>query len=134
MADIGFIKESYLCIIMQDIYKCVYVDTTLRYRSKIELKRELGSDEVDVCEDLDSLSDFLRSEATTLELTVGSIELQNTKSHPLKIFNTLQNSVSHTSNDSNVNDEEKYKGILGCTNLNKLMECEKYLGITVEFM
>ena len=131
MADIGFTRESYSCIIMQDVYERMDVDTTLRYRSKIELKRELGGDEVDVCEDLGSLSDFLRSEATTLELTVGSIELQCTKSYLAKKFNALQNSANYTSNGRDVNNEEKYKCILmGCTNLHKLIDCEKYLIMT----
>ena len=126
MADIGFTKGSYSCIIMQDVHERMDVDTTLRYPGKVELKRELGSADVGVSEDLVSLSDLLRSGATTLELTVGSIELQYTKSYLPKKFNALQNSASYTSNGNNGKDEEKYKCTLGCTNLHKLVECEKY--------
>ena len=65
MTDLGFNKENYSCIIMQDVYERLDRNTALRFRSKIELIKELGQD---VVEDLDSLSSFIRSEATTLEL------------------------------------------------------------------
>ena len=127
IADIGFTKGSYLCIIMQDVYERMDVDTTLRYRGKIELKRELGSVDFGVSEDLDSLSDFFTFGSNNLETNSRVyIELQYTKSYLPKKFNALQNSANYTSNGNNGKDEEKYKCTLGCTNLHKLIECEKY--------
>ena len=54
---------------MQDVYEHLDPDTTLRYCSRIELKRELI---ILVTEDLGSVAAFIRSEATTLELSVSS--------------------------------------------------------------
>ena len=64
----GLHKENYSCIIMQDTYKRLDKNTALRYSSRIELKRELGNDAE---EDLKTLSNYLPSEATTLELSIG---------------------------------------------------------------
>ena len=69
MADLGLASDNYSCIIMQDVYEHLEQDTALRYRSRIQLKRELG---ILVTEDLDSLAGFIRSEATTLELSASS--------------------------------------------------------------
>ena len=70
MADLGLASDNYSCVIMQDVYECLDQDTALtRYHSRIELKRELG---ILVTEDLDSLAAFIRSEATTLELSASS--------------------------------------------------------------
>ena len=42
MSDIGIRKENYSCIIIQDIYERLGHDITMRYRSKIQLIRELN--------------------------------------------------------------------------------------------
>ena len=61
--------------------------------------REMGRN---YSEDLDTLSDFLRSEATTLELTVGQTEIQNAPSSARKVFNAVQNPGSPVEdNESN---------------------------------
>ena len=130
MADIGFSKETYSCIIMQDIYDRMDIQTTLRYRGKIELMREMGRD---YSEDLETLSDFLRSEATTLELTVGQTDLQNTPSSSRKIFNAVQNPVlTNEENESNKSVDGRRTCSLGCSISHKLIECEVYLGMSVD--
>ena len=130
MADIGFSKETYSCIIMQDIYDRMDIQTTLRYRGKIELMREMGRN---YSEDLDTLSDFLRSEATTLELTVGQTEIQNAPSSARKVFNAVQNPGSPVEdNESNKSVDGRRPCSLGCSISHKLIECEVYLGMPVD--
>ena len=68
MTDLGYSKENYTCIIIQDVFDRLDCGTALRYRNKIDIQRSLGSS---VEEDLDSICLFLRSEATTLEMTIG---------------------------------------------------------------
>ena len=77
MTDMNFSKENYTCIVLQNIYEKLDRDRALRYRTKIELKKELGNDAE---ENLESLSAFLRSQAETLELTVGDSLSLNVKS------------------------------------------------------
>ena len=91
MRDLGISKENYSCIILQDIFERLDSDTSLRYRSKIELKRELllesSSGNANIIEtDLDSLCKFIRSEATTLELSSAN----NSPPDHLKAVNVLQ--------------------------------------------
>ena len=64
MDDLGIQKESYSCIILQDVYERLDHDRVMRYRCKVELKRELlllgkledGKKSLICEEDLDSLS------------------------------------------------------------------------------
>ena len=101
MADLGLASDNYSCIIMQDVYEHLEQDTALRYRSRIQLKRELG---ILVTEDLDSLVGFIRSEATTLELSASfTIPGPATKSaFPGKSVNVLYNpeNIAGTKHDS----------------------------------
>ena len=126
MLDLGITKESYSCIIMQDIYERLDHDTTRRYCGKIELKKELG---VVAQEDLDSLCDFIRSEATTLELSARPSQQYSEKPPILKKVNFLETTpVDETS----VNMVNKMKCILGCEAVHRLIDCENYMKFTVE--
>ena len=95
MSDLGIEKENYSCIILQDVFQRLDTDTSLRYRSKIELKRELlleSSGSTSTVEaDLDSLCKFIRSEATTLELS----STNNTQTEHLKSVNVDQCCTSY---------------------------------------
>ncbi len=68
MTDLGYSRDNYTCIILQDVFDRLDRGTALRYRNKIDIQRSVGAS---VEEDLDSISSFLRSEATTLEMTIG---------------------------------------------------------------
>ena len=88
---LGSKKDNYSCIILQDVFERLDQDTSLHYRSKMELKRELlesshsfrGGEVIEA--DLDSICKFIRSEATTLELSRGALQ----SDHP-KTMNILQ--------------------------------------------
>ena len=123
MTDLEFREENYSCIVMQDIYERLNLETTRRYRGKIALQRELGHD---VEENLESLCVFLRSEATTLELSTG--DHASSSRWPLKKFNTL-----------NIDDEnadrasaEKTMCPLGCNQVHRLIDCDAYMKMTPE--
>ena len=109
MTDLGFDKNNYTCIIMQDVYERLDRDTALRFRSQLELKRELGRE---VVEDLENLCIFIRSEATTLELSEGPL-LSQTSEHISRKLNAFQQPLNETQSD-NKNDVSKVKCTLGC--------------------
>ena len=77
MEDIGIGKENYSCIILQDVYERLDFDISSRYRSRMELKQELltaqpVTEATSTESELESLCKFIRSEATTLELSKGN--------------------------------------------------------------
>ena len=82
MSDLGLTKDNYSCIIMQDVYERLDEDIVRRYRSKIELRKELGQSSE---EDLHDLCNFLRAEATTLELSSGLSQSSKKMYHVEKI-------------------------------------------------
>ena len=130
MADLGLASDNYSCVIMQDVYERLDQDTALRYRSRIELKRELG---ILVTEDLDSLAAFIRSEATTLELSASFTILDSAKksAFPGKSVNALynpENIVSET-HDSQFN---KSKCELVRETEHQLIDCTIYLNMSSE--
>ena len=113
MSDLGLSEDNYNCIAMQDIYDRLDSTTALNYRSRNELKRDLGQP---ASEDIKSLCSFIRSEATTLELT-GS-------NKPTKKVNFLHNKTDPNDKDKEV---EKPKCYLGCEIKHRLVDCEKYM-------
>ena len=130
MADLGLASDNYSCVIMQDVYDRLDQDTALRYHSRIELKRELG---ILVTEDLDSLAAFIRSEATTLELSASStIPGPPRKSaFPGKSVNALYNpeNITGTKHYSQFN---KSKCKLGCETEHRLIDCTIYVNMSLE--
>ena len=129
MSDLGFEKQHYSCIILQDVYEKLDHDTTMRYRSKLELKRELSSPRTkesgDCDENLESLCSFIRSEATTLELTTGlSFPEKSVKRLLSTNEPSLSRSRSNTDPDPRTNT---YKCILGCNNPHRLIDCGLYM-------
>ena len=124
MTDLGLSKDNYSCMVMQDVYEKLDEDTVRRYRSKIELKRELGQI---VEEDLHSLCDFIRSEATTLELSTGL-------SHSSKKVYHLEKRGQTPDDTDKVGDgkpvdpkDKKPKCMLGCDTDHRLIDCDKYM-------
>ena len=113
MTDLHFSKESYTCIVMQDVYERLDRDTALRYRSKLDLQRGLGQD---VDDDLESLSEFLRREAETLELAGESISKLNINSID------LENSPAEANDNCD----------LGCKISHVLVRCDVFLKMSVE--
>ena len=124
MMDLGFNKSNYSCIIMQDIYERLDQDTSRRYRNKIELMKEVGKPAV---EDLDSLCDFLRSEATTLELSAGVSQLTQDKSEVKKVH-----SIDGVNEDSPPKDKSKLKCVLGCDVTHRLIDCPNYTKLKID--
>ena len=136
MADLGLTKDNYSCMVMQDVYERLDQDTVRMYRSKIELKRELGQPAE---EDLHSLCDFIRSEATTLELSSGLSQLSEKKVYHMEKID------KETANDGRLNElnndrkakinndrstetkDRKFKCTLGCDTEHRLIDCEKYM-------
>ena len=108
MSDLGFHKDNYSCIIMQDVYERLDRNTALRFRNNIRLKNEIG---VTAVEDLESLSSFIRSEATTLELSEGST-LKEYHNPQKKIF-AAQTDLDVTPEKSK-NDPSEVRCSLGC--------------------
>ena len=168
MADLGLQKQNYSCIIMRDVYDRLDQTTTLRYRSKLELKRELFAltistispqspiDNAETDEDLESISAFLRSEATTLELSMGDGSQSSVKQNPTKYNNVMrldetslppvvekfvrfdESSLSRPPLSVNPyrNDRsaltETATCPLGCSVLHRFVDCEVYLKMNVE--
>ena len=102
-------------VIMQDIHDRLDPTTALNYRSRNDLKRELGQV---VSEDIKSLCSFIRSEATTLELAGND--------KPPKKVNYM-----HNDSNTNKNDAEK-KCHLGCDTKHRLVDCEEYMKRSVD--
>ena len=123
MADVGLRKENYTCIIMQDVYQRLDHNTALRYRSKMELKKELGGN---VEEHLDRLSTFLHSEATTLELSMGDSFLSSSTKSDSPKFNAMSvgEKVKLT--------PERFKCVLGCDEMHRFVEYKAYMGMVPE--
>ena len=129
MSDIGIEKENYSCIVLQDIFERLDPETSLRYRSKIELKRELlseSSPESTIEADLDSLCKFLRSEATTLELSGKHFQQPD----PLKSVNVVQKTTTSKT------EQQQQRGtpqtmshlcVLGCNVSHRLIDCPTYM-------
>ena len=129
MSDLELNKDNYSCIIMQDVYERLDLDTTLRYRSRIELKKELGQD---VEEDLESLCSFLRSEATTLELSVGDrIASGFSKSTLPTRFHMVNDSID-VKPDTEILANSKFKCFFGCNEMHRLIDCTVYIGLSPE--
>ena len=126
MTDLGFNKENYSCIIMQDVYERLDRNTALRFRSKIELIKELGQDAV---EDLDSLSSFIRSEATTLELSERSSSSEN---YVPRKLNAVQNPPDGTPEEIKNDDPPIVKCILGCETNHRLIDCSIYMNMETD--
>ena len=123
MSDLDFEKESYSCMVMQDIYERLNVEIAIRYRSKIELQKGLGQN---VEEDIDSLCTFLRAEATTLELTNRDPVQSNLSRVTPKSMNALNERESTTG------EFEKSRCPLGCGNAHRLIECDVYMKKNIE--
>ena len=123
MTDLGFNKENYMCIIMQDIYERLDQDTARGYRNKIGLKKELG---MNVQEDLDSLCDFIRSEVTTLELLAGSSPFAEKPIISKKLY-----AIDTKTDEISGNSANKMKCILGCESVHRLIDCENYMELTL---
>ena len=134
MTDLGFGTENYSCIIMQDIYERLDRNTTLRYRSRIELKRELGKDAV---EDLESLSNFIRSEATTLEMSEGTCQEQKETPKRSSDVDSLLDGMKLNAVDKIHEENRKEESIpgvtkcvLGCAVNHRLIDCTIYTNLT----
>ena len=131
MEDIGLTKDNYSCIVLQDVYERLDFDTSSRYRSKMELRQEIlaaahSSTALSDFEcDLDSLCKFIRSEATTLELSKGSTQPEKPNSSnvippkppplPAKTLYAVQ-----------VN-----RCVLGCPDSHRLIDCSIYMGYPI---
>ena len=130
MVDLGLASDNYSCVIMQDVYEHSDQDTALRYRSRIELQREVG---ILVTEDLDSLAAVIRSESTTLELSASpTITSPERKSAvPGKSVNALHTpeNIASTKHDFQFN---KSKCELGCETEHRLIDCTIYLNMSLE--
>ena len=130
MADLGLASDNYSCVIMQDVCEHLDQDTALRYRSRTELIRELR---ILVTADLDSLAAFIRSEATTLELSASfTIPSPARKSaFPGKSVDALYNpeNFAGTKHDSQFN---KSKCELGCGTEHRLIDCTTYVNMSLE--
>ena len=129
MSDIGIEKENYSCIVLQDIFERLDSETSLRYRSKIELKRELlsvSSSNSMVEADLDSLCKFLRSEATTLELSGKHFQQPD----HLKSVNIVQKTITPTTNQQQQRGTPQTMShlcVLGCNVSHRLIDCPTYM-------
>ena len=129
MTDLGLTKDNYSCIVMQDVYERLDEDTVRRYRSKIELKRELGQT---VDEDLLSLCDFIRSEATTLEVSSGLSNQLTKKVYQIDRRDDLpadEKPRNSKPEDTKPNDskDRKQKCAVGCDTDHRLIDCDKYM-------
>ena len=154
MSDLGLQRENCSCVIIQDVYERLGHDIAMRYRSKLELKQELmlnielntqmqralGLETTPTAlfthesyGDLDSLCKFIRSKATTLELTSGPTQLENIIPPKVKL-NIVHRSDSYQIN--NHNDDfvppERYKCILGCETPHRLVDCSTYMSWDTE--
>ena len=98
--------------IIQDMYDRLDCVTALNYHTRNELKRELGQM---LSDDIKSLCSFIRSEATTLEITGNN--LGNCSNKPEKKVNAVQNAY-----DTNNN-----KCQFGCEVKHRLVDCEEYM-------
>ena len=148
MSDLGFRKENYSCIVFQDVYERLGHDITMRYRSKIELQREIMSvvqtRELEILqddprlqitselyEDLDNICKFIRSEATTLELTTTTLQYEKSNfPKKLNIVQKMNDPKDHSQNDASVQD--RFKCILGCENPHRLIDCSIYMNWDIE--
>ena len=86
----------------------------------------------DVEEDLGSLCSFLRSEATTLELSVGdTIASGFPKSTlPNKFYMVTVNVDDKPDNEILANS--KFKCFFGCNETHRLFDCTVYIGLSPE--
>ena len=123
MTDLGLSKDNYSCMVMQDVYEKLDEDTVRRYRSKIELKKELGQI---VEEDLHSLCDFIRSEATTLELSTG-LSHSSKKVYHMDKRDQPPEDAEKPGKPVDPKDNKKPKCILGCDTDHRLIDCDKYM-------
>ena len=123
MTDLGLTKDNYSCMVIQDVYEKLDEDTVRRYRSKIELKRELGQN---VDEDLHSICDFIRAEATTLELSSGLSHSSSKKVYHLSKDDPGSQDKPGDQKPDDLKDK-KPKCVLGCETDHRLIDCDKYM-------
>ena len=120
------------------MYERLDHDIVMRYRSKVELKRELsllgkseGGEKSLICEqDLDSLCLFTRTEATTMELSKGTtcVDRYTVNKVSLNVLRE-QNPNSPPESDGDSNEiSRSYKCMLGCDVQHKLIDYDVYMG------
>ena len=125
MDDLGLKQDAMSTICFEHACNRLDQETALRYTTYCQLGQSQG-----VIESMESLADFLRSEATTLDrLGLSSCPPVNTVKSPRAHLNVLQQELKGTGLPTQFPSK---KCILGCETAHRFLDCPIYMQKSVK--